>query len=362
MPPFKSSEDETNESILSSIPGLDEETAASTSSEGSDGEGASTSAETTAPATTAPAASEGTAPATTPGSTTDAAPKDLAAERVIYRRDGLIEKASKDGSGARDLVDPKTGEVVARGGNERRYFENAQKATRQLQAQTTELQQLRQQQASAGEVTKLATDLQLPVADQKIAMQMLSDFYKDPVKQLAALVSEVKAKGYPVDQLLGMQPTIDYAAMQKMIDSKLAPVTQQRNQQQEVAKAQAEVKQELETFLSHNEDAYANLNIIAQAMDKDKTLTLERAFLAVTRWAGQNGYDYTQPLEAQVLARQNAGQQQQPAPVASRQQPAIAPLPNGRQANNGAAPVGGETVAFDENADWKDIIRHAMKG
>ena len=83
--------------------------------------------------------------------------------------------------------------------------------------------------ASINEVTQEAVRLNVAPQDQIIAIRVMADFMRDPVKTLQYLVEEVKSKGYPIPFLeQGVTPGMDLNAIQRMIDNKMAPITQQQ--------------------------------------------------------------------------------------------------------------------------------------
>jgi hypothetical protein len=185
----------------------------------------------------------------------------------------------------------------------------------------------------------------------------MSDFLRDPVKTLEYLVAEVKSKGYPIPFLeQGVTPGMDMAAIQRMIDNKMQPITQQ----QQAARQQAEMKQraeaDLQVFLDDNGEANSNLDVLAEMLNAQPGLSLQSAYTKMIRWAHENGLDWTQPLKAQI-----AQQRQQPTPQQPPQQQR--PLPGRRSAGgNGATPVGdGAVQQYNENASWADIIRQSMR-
>lgn len=342
--------DTTEHDILSNIPDLDDNTP-DTSNDTAD----TTTQETEGATTTDTATSvEGTG---SEGSTSNTPTQPAA----IVRKDGLLEKPSASNPGARDLVDPNTGLVVARGGIERRIFEGAQKVHRE----NTQLQQrVTQAEANANhanEVVRLGTSLNLQPADQSAALNIMARFLKDPVKTLEEMVVEVKSKGYEIPFLAtGVTPGMDTAAVQRMLDQRMAPITQQRQQQEQVAQHQANAKVVLDTFLDQNPEGTHNLTVLAEMMTASPGLTIQDAYVKMIKWAASNGLDYSQPLKQQIEQRR----QQPPAntvqtPTATQPRSPTAPLPNARPVN-GAVPVE-QAATFNENSSWADIIRQSMK-
>lgn len=345
--------DDVETSILSSIPDFDSDT-------GTEDNGTATETTTTEntadlPATTVvEAGSEG-------GRTNTPTQPTTTEQPAVTRRDGLIEVPSASNPSARDLVDPATGQVVARGGIERRIFEGAQRVNRENQQLTTRLQAAENNAAQHNDIVKLGTTLQLSHQDQQASLNLMSQFLKDPVAMLEKLVIEVKSKGYNIPFLsTGITPGMDTAAIQRMVDARMAPITQQQQATVQQQENQVQAKKTLDTFLDVNPEGQHNLTVLAEMMTAQPGLTIDNAFVRMMKWCHSNGLDYTKPLKLQVEARRSA---QQPAaivaPIPAQPSVPVVPLPNGRQ-SQGAAPING-AAKFDENSSWSDILRHSMR-
>lgn len=358
--------DTTEGRILSSIPDLDDNTPDvaddtssqqdTTTSQADDGD------DTAAPFATdksaAPVAAVDSGSRTPDVSAQPAAPVVGPQAGDVQRRDGFVERANKDNPATRDIVDPKTGQVVARGGVERRYFETAQKLHRDNNQLTQRLQAAENNANHANEIIKLGSTLQLQQSDQTAALTLMSQFLKDPVKMLEALVVEVKSKGYEIPFLAtGITPGMDTQAVGRMIDQRMAPLTQQQTQQQELEQRQISAKTTLDKFLDENPEGEHNLGVLAEMMTSEPGLTIQNAHVKLIKFCAQNGYDFTQPIRTQIEARKTIP----PTNMVQNNQPRTptAPLPNGRQ-SNGVVPVE-SAVKFDENSSWADILRHSMK-
>ena len=340
----------TEDTILNTIPDFQDSGSGDAGGQSTDSGPAQTSAQPThdgGDATTS-------AQPTQAGSEGSAAQRDAAVRR---RHDGLVEVPNQENPNTRDLVDPITGRTVARGGIERRVFEDGQRHARENNQLKTQLQNATRQLASINEVTQEAVRLNVAPQDQIAAIRVMSDFLRDPVKTLEYLVAEVKSKGYPIPFLeQGVTPGMDMTAIARMIDNKMMPLTQQ----QQAARQQAEMKQraeaDLQVFLDDNQEANSNLDVLAEMLNAQPGLSLQSAYTKMIRWSHENGLDWTQPLKAQI-----AQQRQQPTPQQPTQQQR--PLPGRRSAGgNGATPVGnGAVTQYNENASWADIIRQSMQ-
>jgi len=331
----------TEDTILNNIPGIDDNTGDDTGGGVGD---------------------TGTSGSDTGGARgTSAAPTETGAQPTDrVRHDGLLERPNPENNRARDLVDPRTGRIVARGGIERHVFEEGQRHARENATLKQELNTLRQHVGTVSEVSRVANELAVTPENQVIAIRVMADFVRDPVRTLQSLIEEVKAKGYPLPFLTeGVTPGMDLNAIGRMIDAKMLPLTQQQQAAQREAEQHAALTKQLDQFLVTNPEAQVNLGVIAKMMEAQPHLTLHDAYVKMMQWCYTNGLDYSQPIKPQIDAINEAAQQntQQPTqqPVNGRR-----PLPNGRSSNAGTTPVG-DARSFDENSAWGDIIRQSMQ-
>lgn len=357
---------DTTQDILNNIPDLDDntpdtstdDTSQDTStSQGSDDD---TAAPFSADNKTAPVVAPDSGSSTPNAPTQPTAPVTGTVAGDIQRRDGLVERANKNNPATRDIVDPKTGQVIAHGGAERRYFETAQKLHRDNNSLAQRVQVAEANANHANEIVQLGTRLQLQASDQTAALNLMSQFLKDPVKMLEALVVEVKSKGYEIPFLAtGITPGMDTMAVGRMIDQRMAPLTQQQTQQAQAEKVQTEARATLQGFLDDNPEGEHNLGVLAEMMTSSPGLTIQNAHVKLIKWCAQNGYDFTLPLQPQITARQQPTTPQPTATVQNQPRTPTMPLPNGRTTNS-AVPVN-SAAKFDENSSWSDIIQQAAR-
>lgn len=342
------SESNTESGILDNIPDLGDSSAqgggdhassmGGSDSSGSDGGGHSSAA-----------------PAPSGQAQTSAGPHSSTPQGAVQRRhDGLLEVPNQQNPNTRDLVDPVTGRVVAQGGIERRVYEEGQRHARENAQLKGQLQQFQQHMQSLNGVMREAQQFGITPDQHSVALRVMADFMKDPVRTLEYLVSEVRAKGYNIPFLAeGINRGMDMEAFSRMIDAKLQPFTSQQQMQQRHAHAQAAAKQQLDSFLAENPAANGNLDVIGEMFAAQPNLSLDKAWSLMIQWCVANGIDYRQPIKPQLVARQQQPTQQ-PQPQHTR------PLPGSRSAGNGAVPRADASGAYSENASWSDIIRGAM--
>ena len=354
MPP-----DTTEDRILNSIPDFADNDASVTNETTEDT--TQTNAPTDANDTSSTEPSNVSSPRDTGNREPAPTAKDAA---VITRRDGLVEKPSATDPRARDLVNPQTGEVVARGGIERRVFEAAQKTARDNASLVTRVKGLEEQITKQEGIARIARELGVLPQDQEAAIRLMADFYKDPLKTLEVLVAEVKAKGYDITPLLGPNSGIDTQAVKRMLETTMAPITNATQQQAQMERLRNEAKTTLDTFLDNYSDAEHNLDTLAKMIAAEPGLTLEKAYYQLTTWAYQKGYDPTQPLVPQIEAQRARQPNNQPAAPVTQptptQQPR-APLPMGMRSDAPIATPMSEATKFNEDASWADIIKHSMR-
>ena len=340
----------TEDSILNTIPDFQdgEGDDSSTDVGGSDSGGATTSAQPTGDG----------------GATTSAQPQTSGEQQQVRRRhDGLVEVPNAEQPNTRDLVDPITGRTVARGGIERRVFEDGQRHARENNQLKTQLANASRQLASINEVTQEAVRLNVAPQDQVVAIRVMAEFMRDPVKTLESLVAEVKSKGYSIPFLeQGVTPGMDMAAIQRMIEAKMAPITQQNQYAAQQHQARQQAQSDLDGFLADNTEANSNLDVLAEMLQAQPGLSLQSAYTKMIRWSHENGLDWTLPLKQQIAQRQQSTHvDQQPTQQPNQRQ--TRPLPNGRSASTGAQSMNGSAGGqqFNENASWADIIRQSMQ-
>jgi len=350
----------TDDEILSSIPGLEEfvsEQNASNTEADTNTEGNTTD--------TAAATSNESGTGNTQTQGNSEGQTGTAQEQVIARRDGLVERPNQDNPRTRDLVDPATGRIVAHGGIERSVFEQAQRHRRENDSLKQRLQTLETQVGGANEVTRVGNQLQLAPQEQVAAVQAFADFKRDPVRFLETLVAEVKSKGFDIPFLSeGINRGIDTAAVQRMLDERLAPITQQQRQVEANTQSYRQAEAELNQFIENFPASQANLDVIGEMLERDPSLTLDRAYVRMVEWAHDNGFDPRQPLKAQV-GRAGQQPQQGSAPLQPQQTmpqratTPTAPLPNGR--GTAQAPQREATSTLNETSSWQQIVREAFR-
>lgn len=244
-----------------------------------------------------------------------------------------------------NLVGP-DGTVIAKAGAERRHFERArdmERHSRNVEAQLAEarneLAQTRaqfQQFQSSGLTPEQATH----------GIQWVAQFHKDPLGTVKTLLTQLEAQGINVrQQLFPDSGAANMAAIQQMLDQRLAPLQQDRERQVALERQQIQARHAYDAFIARHEFAGVHEDQIAAVMHQFG-LDAPTAYWRLNAWAAQKGLDFSRPLGPQLNTAQ---QQQQAAPRSTT------PLRGG-----GNAPVQPVQKAIGANAGWDEIISAAM--
>lgn len=273
------------------------------------------------------------------------ADKDSAGDKPNSGKQQGEEKKGEAPLRPGDLRTPDGG--IVRAGAERRFYETAQLAKRQLEAANTaheatkrEVQQL-QSQVQAFQTAATATGA-LPPEQAVAATRLYSDLARDPIGTVTKLLAELKSKGHTID---GIGSAVDTQAIQLMIKNNQPQpvVNQQENADQEAAK-------EVGIFFSNFPDAVMHDEILGEIITAHPNLSLQDAYFQLRNSVIQRGLDWSKPIKPQLQP-----QQQQQAPTQQQQKPMI----------GGRAPadIVEDKITFTPQAGetFDDIIKAAMR-
>jgi hypothetical protein len=184
-----------------------------------------------------------------------------------------------------------------------------------------------------------------------IGLQMAAAYKTNPVDFITKLIRNAQASGITMPE--GVPNTgLDPNTISRIIDQRLQPLLAPiQARQQEDQQSQA-ITTHINEFYRDYPDARvqekALAKFISHASSQGRRVSLANAYIELYKWSAANGLDWSQPLEAQVAARQ-ANQnsnppQQQPNLGTSRR--TIQP----QQVNN-------PTAQYNPNMSWKSIIQ-----
>lgn len=271
------------------------------------------------------------------------------------------QAAQASTNGARnpgDLVDAQ-GNVIARAGAERRHYENWQTERR---AHATTYQQMQQLTAELGgykQAAQMSQQLGLQPDQTVTALQLFANYIKNPVETIKYILTEAKAAGHNVDNI-GVGGTLDMAALGRVIDQRLAPLTEQHQQMQLAQQAAREAEQVWGGFIDRFPDAPLHEQAMVTIMQRDPSLDLTAAYFMLKSWAQEHGLDFGKPLAEQYAARlQQNGGNNTDTRTATQQRGG---LPNGRGGNTATTMVNMQPGGIaSENMSSSDIVKEALR-
>lgn len=257
-----------------------------------------------------------------------------------------------------DITD-RNGGVLAHHGNERRLFYAAQRGQETIANLTAELERVKVSQVQGGEADRMAQQHGLTSDEVRESMGIVAEFKRNPAAAARNVVERAMALGHSLQDILGSnaQEAVETGAIQRMLDAKLKPITDQFTTQQRQQQTDFEAQQAMTAFLNAHEYSNIHANAISRLMQSNQ-FTPERAYYELRQWAAVRGLDFSKPLGPQVAALANESAQQ---PQVNGQQPRVAPMVRGAGSGTAAtAPVTDQPVAYSEHDDWKTILRREI--
>lgn len=255
-----------------------------------------------------------------------------------------------------NIVDDK-GNIIAQAGFASRIYNKAQRLERRNAEMEQSLTQLRTQVAEYKVLSSAAQAKGLTSDDLATAIDFAGRIKGgDALSVAKEVVAMAVAAGHNVTEILGKDigDSIDMRALSTMIDQRLGPIVQQRQQTEQLTEAETRAKAAYDRFVDDNEFADVHAEDIAHLIKTVPGTTPQQAYNTMVRFAHQNQLDFSQPFGPQLEAKERAAN-----PNATQQKP-NKPLPNGA---NGTHLNGGGTNAVElapADADWSTIIRSAM--
>lgn len=261
-----------------------------------------------------------------------------------------------------NIVDPKSGQIIARAGSERRLYEKSNRLQRQIEPLQKELENYKtfvdQGRNLANEIKKHGFK---PDELQEYFDTVI--LYKtNPLEAAKRIVANVASMGYNISDIVGgsVGDAVDMAAIKRMIESNLAPINQQREQEQTQQVNRQELERKLQDFYDQHEYSDVQANVIDNMLGANKSLTPSQAYYELKSFCDRNGFDMSIPLAPQVQERRASAQnqQEQPAqqPRTRRSIPSRSATP-AQEVNRGIE----EKEMANANSSWDDIIRSTLR-
>jgi hypothetical protein len=212
----------------------------------------------------------------------------------------------------------------------------------------SEVESLRQHVSGLQQFQQNLTSHGLTPDEATIGLQMAAAYKANPTAFITNIIRNAQANG--VDVPTGTPSAgLDVNTLSRIIDQRLAPLLAPIQAQRQEQEAAGQVRNHISTFYNQYPDAQIHEQSLATFINHQTSLglqtSLQQAYIELYKWAVGNGYDWNQPLPAQVMSRRNANPRQ--------------PNLGTRRTINGGSVVQNPTQV-DPNASWKQIIAAAV--
>ncbi len=256
-----------------------------------------------------------------------------------------------------NLVDPRTGQVIATAGDGRRWYEENRRTSMQLTQSKQQLDNLNVQLSAYKEANASIERLGIDPTEHLMAVQLFANYKKDPVGTFKWMLTEAQAAGHNLSSILGTAGAFDPAAIKQMIASEIAPLRQSQEREAAIQQAGNEAAAEANEFYTQHPDAVIHDAVLVQLMERNTNLSPREAYLELKLYAAEKGLDWSRPLHSQVDQNGSVIQRTQQS---NGQRPLVtqgAPM-TGRGGN--IQPRNDQALA-SEDMTSSDIVRMAMR-
>ena len=250
--------------------------------------------------------------------------------------------------GPQDLVD-REGNVIAKGGKERRFYEQLQVQKQQNGTLNQQVQQLQSQLDAINNAGTLGTQYELTPEELTTGAQLVKSFKDDPVNTVKYLLTQAQAAGHNIEDIGA--GGADMSAIKQMITEAISPLAAEQQQRVESEQNRQEALKVYQDFMAKFPDSNIHEDSLARLLESDRSLTPEAAYFKLKSFYLEKGLDWNTPLD--VHAQQE--QQKQQVPEVNTQQT----LPSG--GNIPAQNVTDTADIADVGTSYDDIIRQSMR-
>lgn len=252
---------------------------------------------------------------------------------------------------SQDLLD-KDGNVLAKGGAERRLYEENAKLKRERDHFNTNILPVLKQNytnmqtklASYDEAFKAMHSSDLTPDDIQTGIELIRNWKKSPEDTIKFLLTQAKSYGINVDN---DKTGVDMAAINTMLDQKLQPFIQEREQAIRMQQSKVSARNIYNNFMARYPDAANHKEEIAYLYRKNPNMGLDAIYYQLKNHYYENGYDFSTPLRE--ILKNNS---QKPNTTKSFSTPNVNQSIKTQQIRQSVAPV---------SKSYGDIIRETFK-
>jgi hypothetical protein len=212
----------------------------------------------------------------------------------------------------------------------------------------SEVESLRQHVSGLQQFQQNLTSHGLTPDEATIGLQMAAAYKANPTAFITNIIRNAQANGVEVPTGTAT-PGLDVNTLSRIIDQRLAPLLAPIQAQRQEQEVQGQLRDHISTFYNQYPDAQIHEQSLATFINHQTSLglqtSLQQAYIELYKWAVGNGYDWNQPLPAQVMSRRNSNPRQ--------------PNLGTRRSINGGSVMQNPTQV-DPNKSWKQIVAETV--
>jgi hypothetical protein len=210
---------------------------------------------------------------------------------------------SKGNNNSQDLLDG-NGNIIAKAGAERRFYEENVKLKRDRDIFNTQVMpKLRQNYDAMVARVKAYDDAMksmqagdLTPEDMQTGFNLIRQWKKSPQDTLKFLLTQAKSYGMTIDGVGG----VDAGAINQMLDEKLKPFIQERETRIRQQQIEQQSIQQYNDFIQKYPDAEKHTEELAYLLRKNPNMSLDAVYFMLRNHYSTKGYDFNTPL-AEIL-------------------------------------------------------------
>lgn len=257
----------------------------------------------------------------------------------------------KGNNNSKDLVD-KDGNIIAKAGAERRFYEENVKLKKEKEHFTNNIlptirknyEDMRVKVNSYEQAFSAMKADDLTPEEVSTGIQLMRNWKKSPEETMKFLLTQAKSYGINLDNTTS---GVDMAAINQMLDQKLQPFIQEREEVQRNKEISQRSHQIYNNFMNKYPDAKNHTKEIAYLYRKNPDMSLDAIYYQLKNHYLENGYDFNTPL-AEIINKQST-KPNKSVPFGS---------PNVNQTTN-AQKIKQPIASINKSYD--DIIKETMK-
>ena len=215
----------------------------------------------------------------------------------------------KGNNNSKDLVD-KDGNIIAKAGAERRFYEENLKLKRErdnfnnntLPLIKKNYEDMRNKVVSYENTLKALRAEDLSPEDINIGIDLIRSWKKSPEETMKFLLTQAKSYGINIQD---NNSAIDMAAINQMLDQKLQPFIQEREEIIRNQQVSQRSRQIYNDFMSKYPDAKIHSKELAYLYKKNPNMGLDGIYYQLKNHYLENGYDFNTPLEEIINKKSN---------------------------------------------------------